>query len=89
MYNYVMLIGKIISFNESQVVLGLTNPFENIDGFSDTYFLTGFLSEPFLFDVLSHIGIGQFVSLKGMLLPGNSGQSKFIVERIIFKEDFI
>ena len=83
MYNYVMLIGTIISFNETQVVLGLTTPFKNSKGFFDTYFLTGYLSEPFMFEFLSHIGTAQRVSLKGMLVPGDNGQSKFVVERII------
>lgn len=87
MYNYFLVIGKLLSFSEAKLSLELTKPFKNSDGVFETYTIVIFTGS-YLFEILSSIGVGQTISVKGRVKPTDDDNVRLYAEQIICMKEF-
>jgi len=90
MYNYFMIIGRIVTDLETPfdiLLVKCRRPFRNMDGEYHDDILGITITEPFLKDVLiEHFKCGQKVVVKGRLEGCSYNACKMVAERIISME---
>lgn len=86
MYNYFLLIGDLISFNEERFMLLLEEPFPSLEGIKETNILPIVIPNSSYFTILSMVGIGNKIAVKGrirMTKNKNDFDIQLVAERIM------